>query len=411
MTDLQKLELKLGETRRKLADAIVVAEPDMESIEKLTAEIRIADGLLTAQRLIEPEPETTLTGTGSQSAEERELVELRSKVEFGRYVGAALAGMPVISGPEAEYNAHLGLPANFFPLELIAGPLEQRALRDGDAEGNQASWLDRVIAESAAARLGVTFPNAGAGVAAFPVMTVGASGVQRGRTQAVAEGTFTVAVTELKPSRNAIHAIYSLEDELRLPGYSEAIARDMAASMMETIDKAIFVGDSGANENSADITGFTTAGITESTITQTNKLKADELLKLFLGYVDGQYAAAMGDVRVVASVGSNTLWGGTVHAAAVDNQTVAAFLRANGVAWTVRGGIDTATANGDFGAFVGLGRGVDGAAVAPIWNRGQLIRDGYGDHATKGEIALTLNYFWNFGIPRTANFKRLKYVT
>ena len=411
MTPAQTLELRLGESRRKLADAIGAGEPDMVVVDALTAEIRSTDALLVAQRLIEPEPETTTSTSTSLTAEERELVELRSNVDFGKYVGAALAGMPVIAGPEAEYNAHLGLPANFFPLELIAGPLEQRALRDGDAEGNQASWLDRVIADSAAQRIGVTFPNAGTGVQAYPVMTVGASGVQRGRTEAVAEGTYTVAVTELKPSRNAIHAIYSLEDELRLPGYSEAIARDMAASVMESIDKAIFIGDSGANENSADITGFRTAAITEATITQANKLKGDELLKLFLGYVDGQYASGMGDVRMVASVGSNVLWGGTVHAAAVDNQTVAAFLRANGVAWTTRQGIDTATSNGDFGAFIGLARGVEGAAVAPIWNRGQLIRDGFGDHATKGEVALTLNYFWNFGIPRAANFKRLKYVT
>ncbi len=411
MTDLQKLELKLGEIRRKLADAIGTAEPDMTVVDALTAEIRSTDALLVAQRLIEPDVETTMTGTVSQTAEERELVELRSKVEFGKYVGAALGGMPVIAGPEAEYNAHLGLPGNYFPLELIAGPLEQRAIRDVDGEGNQATWLDRVIAESAAARLGVTFPNAGAGVAAFPSMTVGESGKQRGRTQAITEGTFTVAVTELKPSRNAIHAIYSLEDELRLPGYSEAIARDMAASMMETIDKAIFIGDASANENGADITGFTTAAIAESTITQNKKVKGDELLKLFLDFVDGQYAAAMGDVRMVASVGSNTLWGGTIHNSAASNETVAAFLRANGVSWTVRGGIEADTANGDFGAFVGLGRGIDGAAVAPIWNRGQLIRDGYGDFATKGEIALTLNYFWNFGIPRVANFKRLKYVS
>ena len=412
MTDLQKLELKLGEIRRKLADAIGTAEPDMEAVDALTAEIRSTDALLVAQRLIEPEPETTTTSTtGSQTAEERELAELRSKVEFGKYVGAALGGMLVIAGPEAEYNAHLSLPANYFPLELLSGPLEQRAARDGDSAASAATWLDRVIADSAAQRIGVTFPNAGAGVAAYPVMTVGASGVQRGRTEAVAEGTYTVAVTELKPTRNAIHAIYSLEDELRLPGYSEAIARDMAASMMETMDKAVFLGDAGASGTDADIAGFTTAGITEATITQANKIKGDELLKLFLAYVDGQYAAGMGDVRMVASVGSNVLWGGTVHAAAVDNQTVAAFLRANGVSWTTRQGIDTATANGDFGAFIGLARGVEGAAVAPIWNRGQLIRDQYGDHATKGEVGLTLNYFWNFGVPRTSNFKRLKYVS
>ena len=121
----------------------------------------------------------------------------------------------------------------------------------------------------------------------------------------------------MKPSRNSVHGIYSLEDELRLPGLADSIIRDMRASMVESIDKAVFVGDSGANENSADITGLTTAGIVESTITQANKVKGDELLKLFLGYVDGICAASMADVRAVTSVGSNVLWGGTVHAAAV----------------------------------------------------------------------------------------------
>ena len=250
------------------------------------------------------------------------------------------------------------------------------------------------------------------GVQAYPVMSAGAAGVQRGRTQAVTEGTYTVAVTELEPSRNAIYGIYSIEDELRLPGLSEAIIRDMRAQTLESIDKAIFIGDSGANENSADITGFTTAaGVVEKTITQANSVKGDELLKLFLAYVDGVYASGMADVRIVASVGSNTLWGGTVHAAAVDNQTVAAFLRANGVTWTVRGGIDTATGNGDFGAFIGLARGVEGAAVAPVWPYAQVVRDSFGSHATQGEVGLTLSTFWNFGLPRAANFKRLKYVT
>ena len=45
------------------------------------------------------------------------------------------------------------------------------------------------------------------------------------------------------------------------------------------------------------------------TITQTNKVKGDELLKLFLAYVDGKYAQSMADLRIVTSVGSNVLWG------------------------------------------------------------------------------------------------------
>lgn len=115
------------------------------------------------------------------------------------------------------------------------------------------------MAETAAARIGVTFPMVPSGVAAYPVMSAGASGVPRGRTQAVTEGTYSVTVVEAKPTRLSVYGIYSIEDELRLPGLAEAIARDQRAQLLESMDKAIFIGDSGANENTADIAGLTTA--------------------------------------------------------------------------------------------------------------------------------------------------------
>ena len=267
MTDLQRLELRMGDLRKQLAELIGATEPDTTAIETLTGEIRATDALLVAQKVLAPEAKPEVTTT-AETAEERALVELRSNVQFGRYVSAALAGMPVMGGAELELNQHLNIAANFFPLELLAGG-EHRALRDGDGEGNQGTWLDRIVAETAAARLGVTFPMVPAGVAAYPVMSAGASGVQRGRTEAVAEGTYTVAVTELKPTRNAVYGIYSIEDELRLPGLSEAIIRDMRAATLESIDKAVFIGDAGANEAGADIAGLTTAaGVVEKTITQ-----------------------------------------------------------------------------------------------------------------------------------------------
>ena len=70
---------------------------------------------------------------------------------------------------------------------------------------------------SAARRVGVTFRSVSPGVAAYPVTTAGGSGVQRGRDEAVGESTYTIAVTEMKPSRNAVHGIYSIEDDMRIP--------------------------------------------------------------------------------------------------------------------------------------------------------------------------------------------------
>ena len=345
------------------------------------------------------------------TSEGKEYRELRSSVDFGRYVSAAMGGHGVTNGPELELNQHLKIADGYFPMELLAGKMETRAARDGDAETSQATWLDRVFRGTAAEAIGISFRPVSPGVAAFPVTTAGGAPQQRGRTQAAQERTYTVAVTEMKPARRAVHGVYSIEDDARLPGLSEAIERDMRMAMVESVDLAVFNGDDGANENVAQIVGMQTAAISEATLTQANKVKADETLKFFLAYVDGQYAASLSDVRIVASVGTNVLWYGSIHAATVDNQSIAQFLMASGLSWTARGGIDAATANGDFGAYIGLQRGVEGAGIAAVWEQGQLVRDFYGDHATKGEVGLTLNYLWQLAFPRTDNFKRLKFVT
>ena len=79
-----------------------------------------------------------------------------------------------------------------------------------------------------------------------------------------------------------------------MPGLADAIRRDLAMAMTEKIDRTIFLGDDGANENSADITGFTTATIDETTLTQAAKIKAGDWLGFFAGLIDGQYAASVG---------------------------------------------------------------------------------------------------------------------
>ena len=372
----------------------------------LQAEYIDNDSRRSALMIAEDSKSTTV-----DTSEAREEAELRSNVEFGRYVSAALGGHGVTAGAELEFNQHRGISDGYFPMELLAGKYEERAIRDGDSETSQGTWLDRVFHGTAAERVGISFRPVAPGVASYPVTTAGGAPQARGRTQAAAERTYTVAVTEIKPARRAVHGVYSIEDDARLPGLGEAIERDMRMAMTESVDLTIFNGDDGANEAGADITGLETASITEATLSQANKVKGDETLKFFLAYVDGQYAASLADVRIVNSVGANVLWGGQIHNSAADNETVARFLMAAGLSWTTRGGIDAATTNGKFGAYIGLSRGIEGAGIAAVWSQGQLIRDIYGDFATKGEVGLTLTYMYQLAFPRTDNFKRLKFVT
>ena len=147
--------------------------------------------------------------------------------------------------------------------------------------------------------------------------------------------------------------VFSTEDAARIPGLESALTRDLRMALVEGVDRAIFLGDDGANENSADITGLRTASITETTITQANKIKGPETLTAFTGMVDGIHAMGLGDLRVVAAIGAWRLWETTIINSGADNMTLAAFMRGAGLSWSSRGEIEADTANGDFGAFVG----------------------------------------------------------
>ena len=311
-------------------------------------------------------------------------------------------------GAEAEYNAARGIAGNRFPLEMLAPPLEPRATTDTATTPRR--WLDRLFAGTASERVGITMESVPAGIASFPVTTAGASEAQRAKSQVTADAAWTIGVTEMKPKRNAVRLVFNIEDAARIPGLESALTRDLRMALVEGVDRAIFLGDAGATGTDADITGLQSAAITETTIKQADKVKGPETLGAFTGQVDGIHAMGLGDLRVVASVGAWRLWENTIINSTADNMTLAAFLRMAGLSWMSRGEIEENTANGDFGAFIGLGRGLEGAGVAAVWAAGEILRDPYSG-ASKGEVALTLSYLWNFGLARASNFSRIKFAT
>ena len=349
-------------------------------------------------------------GRDGESAEYRERRELREESEGVRPSGRRDGGRG-LDGAAAEYNQARGLRATgAFPLELLTPAVEERAVTTTDTAVHARPWLDRLFADTAAARLGITFESVQPGVASYPVITAGGAPAQRGKGQAAADAPWTVGVSELKPTRNAVRAVFSEEDSMRLPGLEEALRRDLAAAMTEKVDRTIFEGDSTANPANGDISGLDTlADVVEKEITQTNKIKGPETMTAFAELVDGKHSNGLEDLRIVAAVGANALWLATKisgNNAAI--QTMSQFLRDSGLSWTVRGDIEANTTNGKFGAFIGRGRGLQGAGTAAVWNSGILIRDPYN---AAGEVALTLSYFWGFALQRASNFARIKFVT
>ena len=426
MTAAQKKFRELRERQSKergrmaemaVADALTdETRGELDAIEKGTADLerQLRAATVAVENEESEQREAVKKGEGADllDTETRERLELRSKVRMGRYVLAAMENRAV-DGAELELNAAVGIGANRFPLEILVPPArraEDRAVTSVGVQTMPRTWLDRLFAETAAMRLGITMESVPAGSASFPVTTAGASAAQRGKDQGAADTTWTVGVTELTPKRNAATLKFSIEDTARIPGLESALTRDLRMALTEGVDRAMFVGDSGATPNAGDIVGLTTASITETTITQSNKIKGPETLAAFTGMVDGIHANMIGDLKVVVAVGAYRLWENTVINSTSTVTTLAKFLRDAGLSWSARGSIEDATSNGDYAAFVGRSMGIDGAGVAAVWDAGILTRDPYTD-AAKGTVHLTMTWLWDLGIPRTSNFQRLKFVT
>lgn len=410
MTPKQKAELRASEIRKKLAalaGADELTDEQRDEITELRSEYQDVETKIQALAISEDEPEEHREAT--VDGEEKERRELREKIKLGNYVLAALEGRNA-TGAEAEYNASAGIEAGHFPLDMLAPePVEQRATTDAVTAVNSTRWVDRLFADTAAMRLGITFDAVSPGQAVYPITTAGGAGAQRAREEAIADADWTIGTENIDPTRMGIRVKFSIEDNARIPGLESALDRDIRMALTESMDRAIFLGDAGATGDSADVAGLTTLAIGESTLTQANKVKAPETLAAFLGMVDGKHAASLGDLNIVSSVGAYRLWAGTIANAAAENQTVAEFLRNAGLSWMARGEIEEATGAGKFGAFVGLARGLEGASAVPVWSSAFMVRDHY-TGAASGEVALTLHVLWNFKLVRASNFKRLKFV-
>ena len=408
-----KLELRAIDLQREI-NGLEVTEANVAKRRELLAEL---DTVQTERRTAleaeanDPGGEHRRDGL---TPEERERVELRAKSSVVDYTTAAVEKRSV-DGAAAEYNASLGLASNHFPLQLLAG-VEDRATTDTDGRANQSSrWIDRLFSETSGRKLGLTYDTVAPGATTYPITTAGASTAQRGRREAATDAAWTTGVVRMEPTRNTVRAVYTNEDDLRLPGLASALERDLRMALTEGVDRACLLGDNGANENSADITGLTTAtDVVESTLTQSAKVTKGTL-DAFTALVDGKHAETLADLSICTSVGAWRLWENTTLTVANETasvfKTLSQYLKEAGLSWSARGDIDTNTANNDWGAFIGRKRGIAGAGVVAMWEgRSTLIVDPYVG-AAKGEVALTLSYYWNFGLPRPTNFARLKFVT
>ena len=216
MLKSQELTIKLSEKRQRINDLLgkdEKSEAEINELDSLTKSIQGHEIEFRAALTAEDAALNDAKDLFGDDGEAAEIRQLRGRATLQNYVLSALEHRAP-SGIESEFNAALGITqSNRFPLVLLAGKEpERRATSDTDTSVDARPWLDRLFAETAAAYLGISFTSVSPGVANYPITTAGGAGAQRGRTEDATVSAWTVGVTELKPSRNAIHLEYSKED-------------------------------------------------------------------------------------------------------------------------------------------------------------------------------------------------------
>ena len=388
MTPLQRLQLKQSETRQSLNVLLALDELTDEQraeMATLTASMQNLEVETRAAIVAEVDPTVTATDDDSAAREMRALIEGAS---IGAIFGATLEHRAT-EGQTAELQQHLRLSANQVPLALL---MEERAVTPAPADvgQNMAAIIPAVFPASCAAFLGIDMPTVGVGEAVYPVLTTSATVHTPAENAAAAETTGAFTADVLSPSRLQASFFYSREDRARFAGMDSALRQNLGDALSDKLDQQILVGTNGL------LTGSVLADHNVSATTTYALYRSTHAY----GRVDGKYANAVGDIRIV--MGSATY----AHAAAQFRSDNAGDRAAIEDLMSVTGGVRVsahipAVAGNKQNSVVRLGMRRD--AVCPIWEGVTLIPDEITKAGT-GQIVVTAVMLHAIKVLRSSGF-------
>lgn len=393
MTNTQKLTIRASEIRQRLneiagleGDALTDEVRSEESM--LQTEYRDVETKLRASIASDPEP--TETRGRTETAEDRERRELRSKSTVGAYIAAAIKDRTVTAGPEAELSAAYGCPG-LVPLELF-GPGdedrdadEDRAVTPAPSTLNQnlASIVPALFERSAAAWLGIDMPTVETGIAAYPVLSTSLQAGPKAKSAPADEAAGAFTVGSARPRRVTGSFRFTLEDAAVLAGMEDALRNNLGMVLSDAADNQA-VNGSGAGD-----------GTINGLIAQLGNIAAPANgIETFARYVaaaashvDGLYAVDLMGVRQLVGPQTYRQAAGVFRANETD-MTAESWIR------TMTGGLRTSrripnpTANVQTAIVRRANPAGDRVAVMPTWQGVELIRDPYSG-APKGEVVVT----------------------
>ena len=378
-------------TKREKLNVLLSADElsDEQRVEMAALSTRMQQLEVEARATILVEDETTITRTDVVGAEARELRSLIDRANVGAIFEAALEHRAT-DGVEAELQTHYRLGPNAIPLSL----LETRAVTPapGQVAQNQAAILPGIFPQSCAAFLAVDTPTVAVGDAVYPVLTKNADVRTPNENAAASEtdGSFTADV--LSPSRLQASFFYSREDRARFVGMDEALRMNLSDALADGLDKQILVGGEGLL-TSANLPNHNVSAVTSY---------ANYRNELGYGRVDGTYAAAVGDLRIVMGAATYGHCAGVFRSDNAGDRAALEDLMSATAGVKVSAHVPGA-ANNKQNALVRLGSRRD--MVSPVWEGISLIPDEITKAAT-GQIVITAVMLHAVKILRSAGFHK-----
>ncbi len=375
MTELQRLQLAVGEKRREVRMLALDEKTETEALEMAESELTLLERRAETLARVEGGPESDPPNTSD--AEGREARALRGKARVGDFVAAALTGRPV-RGASAEYAAATGADG-MLPLALLEP--ETRAVTPGPSDETVTSTRPTVpyaFQRTDAAALGVSMPTVAPGEAHFPALTTAPPAGPKAEDAAADATAAAFSLTKRTPTRITGQFVVRIEDIALFPSMESDLRRAIGRAIADSVDKQVINGD-GTAPNLTGLFGVAT-DVTAASAVETFATGVARIAAL----VDGTHANGWGDIRLL--IGSDTF---ELYASLFQsNGDVSLYDYLAGKLGAVRVS-DKGPAKAS-NAQKGLALlGAQGQAVqVPVWKGMELIGDPY-TNAAKGQRIVT----------------------
>ena len=306
------------------------------------------------------------------SPEDAEFSALARAVNVGDIFAAAMTNRET-DGPARELQQQRGVESNVVPLDVLR--IENAVTPAPGTVGiNEQALTGQVFPQAVAAFLGIPMPRVASGEALYPILTSETVAAVPAENAEAAETDGTFTADALAPKRIQASFFYSREDAARFTSMGSGLRQNLTEALAAGLDKQVISGTSGL------LTGVILANNNVSAVTTF----ANYLSNFAYGRIDGKYAGALRDIRIVVGSETHAHLGTVYRGNNADFNGADALIRATS-GLRVSAHVPAAAGNKQ-NALIRLGMRQD--FVVPVWEGVTLIPDQI-TKAKSGQVVIT----------------------